>query len=262
MRDILDLDAFPVDRPSDPAYAELVETCRADLARDGMFNLRGFLRPDAAARAAAEVMPEMAARSHQHRRRHNIYFRRDIPGLAADHPALAEFETSNRTVCADRIPGSIVVRVYEWAPLRAFLAATMGKAELHLMADPLARANVMAYGEGELLNWHFDRSEFTTTLLLQTPEAGGEFEYRTDLRSDEDPNYEGVARLLRGDDPERKTLQLSAGTLNVFRGKNTAHRTTPVRGPRDRMITVFSYYERPGVTFSEEERIGFYGRAA
>ena len=27
------------------------------------------------------------------------------------------------------------------------------------------------------------------------------------------------------------------------------------------MIAVFSYYERPGVLFSEEERIGFYGRA-
>jgi 2OG-Fe(II) oxygenase superfamily len=262
MHDILDLDAYPLDRPEESAYAALVEDCRADLARDGMFNLGGFLRPDAAARAAAEVMPQMAEGSYHHRRRHNIYFRREIPGLAPCHPALTQFETSNRTVCADRIPESIVVRVYEWAPLRRFLAATMGKDELHLMADPLARANVMAYGAGEALNWHFDRSEFTTTLLLQAPEAGGDFEYRTDLRSDEDPNYEGVARLLRGEDEQVRTLRLSAGTLNVFQGKNTAHRVTPVRGARDRMIAVFSYYERPGVTFSEEERIGFYGRAA
>jgi hypothetical protein len=39
----------------------------------------------------------------------------------------------------------------------------------------LARVNAMQYGAGEGLNWHFDRSEFTTTLLLQAPKAGGAF---------------------------------------------------------------------------------------
>jgi len=35
-----------------------------------------------------------------------------------------------------------------------------------------------------------------------------------------------------------------------------------VEGGRARIITVFSYYERPGVLFTTEERLGFYGRAA
>jgi len=35
---------------------------------------------------------------------------------------------------------------------------------------------------------------------------------------------------------------------------------TPVRGDKERIIAVFSYYERPGVNFSAEERLGFYGR--
>ena len=48
----------------------------------------------------------------------------------------------------------------------------------------------------------------------------------------------------------------------VFRGKNTAHRVIPVQGDRERIIAVFSYYERPDVTFTEADRIGFYGRAA
>ena len=147
-------------------------------------------------------------------------------------------------------------------PLQRFLAATMGKTRLHVMQDPLARTNVMAYRAGEALNWHFDRSEFTTTLLLQASERGGDLEYRTDLRSDDNPNYDGVARLLEGRDPEAKILRMKPGTLNVFRGKNTAHRVTTVEGNRERMIAVFSYYEKPGVMFSDEERIGFYGRAA
>ncbi|MEZ5911702.1 MAG: hypothetical protein R3D84_05245 [Paracoccaceae bacterium] len=59
-----------------------------------------------------------------------------------------------------------------------------------------------------------------------------------------------------------KRLRLAPGTLNVFRGRNTAHRVTPVGGGRARIIAVFSFYERPGVRFSAEERRGFYGRAA
>ena len=132
---------------------------------------------------------------------------------------------------------------------------------LHLMAYPLAAVNVMAYHEGEALNWHFDRSEFTTTLLLQAPLSGGAFEYDQNLRSDADPNYAGVADLLGGR-RQPKQLKLEPGTLNIFKGKNTAHRVTPVQGGQDRIIAVFSYYDRPGVTFTPEEQIGFYGRAS
>jgi hypothetical protein len=118
----------------------------------------------------------------------------------------------------------------------------------------------MGYYEGEGLNWHFDRSEFTTTLLLQAPRQGGDFQYRRELRSDRDANYEGVARLLRGDDAEVASLTLGAGDLNVFKGKNTAHRVTPPVGDLARVITVFSYYEAPGRMFSDAENMGFYGR--
>ena len=69
-----------------------------------------------------------------------------------------------------------------------------------------------------------------------------------------------MAELLEGRDPLVQRIRLSAGTLNVFRGKNTAHRVTPVEGRVDRFIAVFSYYEKPGVMFSDAERLGFYGR--
>ena len=59
-----------------------------------------------------------------------------------------------------------------------------------------------------------------------------------------------------------QTLALEPGTLNVFMGKNTAHRVTPVEGDRPRIAAVFSYYETPGFAFSEAERFGFYGRTA
>jgi len=220
------------------------------------------MRPEAVAECVAEVHPLTVNESFTHKRKHNIYFHDNLPGIAADHPALMHSETINHTVCADQMPNSLVCRLYEWQPFIDFLAAVMDKTILYQMADPLARVNVMAYRNGEALNWHFDRAEFTTTLVLQSPNAGGAFQYRNNLRTDEDPNYNGVADLLIGDDPEVETLTIDAGTLNVFKGIYTALRVTPVEGPVERIVTVFSYFDEPDVVFSSTEKIGFYGRSA
>ncbi len=262
MRDILDLDRYPLDKVGSPQWQSLVDRCKADLTANGMYNLEGLVRPAALTKCVGEIMPVMNTLSFTHTRDHNIYFLKTIPGLPEDHPALLKTKTINHTVCADQISQGVVMYIYEWAPMVLFLQETMGKDALYPMRDPLARVNVMAYREGEALNWHFDRSEFTTTLLLQAPDKGGEFVYRNDLRSETDPNYEGVAKLMRGQDPEVKTLTLSAGTLNVFRGKNTAHKVATVEGKRDRLIAVFSYYPKPGVVFTPDEQRGFYGRTA
>lgn len=261
MQDILDLNRYPLDKPGTAEWIALISRCKADLAKDGMFNLEGLVKPAALSKTVAEIQPVMDTLSFVHKRSHNIYFRKEIPELAADHPALLKVDTINHTVCADQIAQSTVMWIYEWAPFIMFLAATMGKDALYPMRDALARVNVMAYRDGETLNWHFDRSEFTTTLLLQAPEQGGDFVYRTDLRTETDPNYEGVAKLLRGLDPDVKTLKVSAGTLNVFRGKNTAHKVGTVRGTKERLIAVFSYFDRPGVVFTKEDQMGFYGRS-
>ena len=260
MRRVLDLDHWPLDALDGARGRALVARCRNALRGAGMFSLDGLFRAGALRACVAELGPLFDSAAFTHAREHNIYFDDGIGGVAHGHPALARFTTVNRTICGDLIPASAVTRLYEWQPLVEFLAAAMEKPRLYPMADPLGRINVMAYRAGEQLNWHFDRAEFTVTILLQAPEAGGEFQYRSGLRSEADPNHDGVARLLAGRDEHARTLPLAAGTLNVFRGRNTAHRTTPVEGERARIIAVFSYYETPGFAFSDAERMGFYGR--
>jgi hypothetical protein len=259
--DIIDLNRYPLHRPGSPEWRIMVDQCRDALAKQGMFDLVGFMRPAARAQAIAELQPVIETAAFTHARRHNIYFRKEVEGLAPDHPALVTHETKSHTICGDQMAGSLVLDLYEWPEFAQFMAAVMDKPVLYTMADPLARVNTMGYYEGESLNWHFDRSEFTTTLLLQSPLAGGEFEFRRDLRSATDPNYDGVVKVLKGNDPEVRRIKLAAGALNVFRGKDTAHRVTPVQGAQMRIISVFSFFDRPGVNFTAEERQGFYGRA-
>lgn len=258
----LDLDRYPLHQPDNRRTLEVAASCRVALEQTGMFTLTGLMRSSAVLAAVGQIKPLMAAKSFTHHRSHNIYFESHMEGVTEDHLALAQRETVNHTLCADQMPDTIICQIYEWQPLADFLAAVLGKSCLYAMSDPLARANVMSYHHGEALNWHFARSEFTVTLLIQALDAGGEFQYRSGLRTDSDPNLDGVARLLRGEDSEVKTLQLTPGTLNVFRGKNTAHRVSTTVGERERMVAVFSYFERPGVNFSVEERLGFYGRTS
>ena len=260
MRELLDLERYPLDRPATPDYEALIARCRADLERACMFNLEKFVRPAAIRAAAAELAPMATNSSYTHARTHNVYFLECAEGVDATHPALKKFQTINHTICDDQLTDTFVHRLYEWQPLADFIARVLGVPRLYLMDDPLARANVMEYRPGEALNWHFDRSRYTTTLLIQAAAAGGEFQYCSDLRADGQPNYDEVGRVLAGETNRIRVNPLSAGTLNVFAGKNALHRVSTVEGDRSRLVAVFSYYDRPGVLFSDKERIGFYGR--
>lgn len=260
MENLIDLERYPLDRLDSDAGIKLVTQCIEDLEHNGMFTLEGFMRGEVIDAILPMLLDRIAQESFTHAREHNIYFDDSVTGLPADHPALARVKTINHTLCGDQIADEIR-QIYLWPGLTEFLARVMQKPALYPMGDPLACANVMGYYEGEGLNWHFDRSEFTTTLLLQAPEKGGDFQYRHALRSATDPNYDGIAKLLRGEDSEIATLKLGAGDLNVFKGVDTAHRVTPPIGKQARVITVFTYYETPGRMFSDEENLGFYGRS-
>lgn len=259
MNKLIDLARYPLHQLESIAGQQLVAQCIEDLQRNGMFTLKGFMRGDVIDEILPGLLQKFERESFTHSRRHNIYFDDEIDDVAADHPALARVETINHTLCGDQLAEPLR-QIYLWSGLTEFLARVMQMPNLYPMDDPLACANVMGYYEGEGLNWHFDRSEFTTTLLLQSPRQGGEFQYRQALRSEQDPNYEGIARLLRDQDTAVKTLKLGAGDLNVFKGKNTAHRVTPPVGDQARVVTVFSYYESPGRIFTDAENLGFYGR--
>ncbi len=258
MSQILDLVRYPLHDPS--RTGPLIQKGQAHLEEFGLFNLEGLVCSKAVHRIVDPLEALFATEAFTHSQEHNIYFADKVPGLPENHAALRRFQTVNHTLCADQLFPNPLLEIYEWKPLIGFLAAVMRKDCLFPMADPLAKVNVMGYQQGEALNWHFDRAEFTVTILLQEPDQGGEFQYCSHLRSEHDPNYDGVGAFLADDAASAHTLDLRAGTLNVFRGRCTAHRVSPVVGDRTRIIAVFSYFDHPGVMFTDQERQMFYGR--
>jgi predicted 2-oxoglutarate/Fe(II)-dependent dioxygenase YbiX len=132
---------------------------------------------------------------------------------------------------------------------------------LHEYADPLSSINLHYASNGQELGWHFDNSSFAITLMIQPPEDGGDFEYLKDVRDTDagDMNYPLSQKILNGEMPPEK-LSMDAGSLVLFRGRNSMHRVTPVKGSQTRMLVVLAYNTEPGISLSESARLTFYGR--
>ncbi len=258
----VDLDRYPITCLDGPAGRALVARGRRALAADGALSLAGFIQPEAQGGLAAEARG-LSPLAHLMVEAHTVYFEPPEPGLPPDHPRRRLGRTAKGGVAYDRIPaGAGLRRLYEWDALTGFIAALLGVARLYRHADPLAALNLNVFGAGQGLDWHFDRADFSVTLSLQTPDEGGVFEYVPRLRSETEPNYNGVARVLAGSDIGIRRLSFAAGTLALFQGRHSPHRVTPVAGGRDRLVAVLSYTAEPGVTFSPYAQRLFYGRAA
>lgn len=85
---LIDLKKYPIDCPESADYAELVESCKARLLQEGMFDLPGFLLADVTKASVKAIQPAMKTDSYRHARSHNVYFRDKVDGLSAGHPAL------------------------------------------------------------------------------------------------------------------------------------------------------------------------------
>ena len=56
------------------------------------------------------------------------------------------------------------------------------------------------------------------------------------------------------------SLDITPGTLVLFRGRNAMHRVTPTIGKTNRMLVVLAYNEAPDICLSESARQTFFGR--
>ena len=201
MEGIVDLDRYPLDRPGGPEWQALVAGCARTSRRKACSTFPGSCSRGAGRDACGAGSRSSTPRPSSTPASTTSTSARRCRGLRPTTPPSPVSETVSRTLCADQMAGSPLVTLHRDPRFAEFLAAAMGKAVLYPMGDPLAAVNAMAYGPGEALNWHFDRSEFTTTILLQAPEAGGLFEYRRDLEERGRPQLRGRGAAPAGRGP-------------------------------------------------------------
>jgi hypothetical protein len=262
LADLVDLARYPITDPASQAGEELIKRCRSDMETAGACQLPGFLTAKASASLAQEAS-SLAHLAYYQDDQHNAYFEDVDETLPADDPRRLMQHSSSAAVAWDQIPTiSGVRRLYDSDVLLGFVGAALGKVPLYRNEDPLGACTVVVYRDGDELGWHFDNAEFAVTLMLQTAEEGGDFEYVPMIRTPEDQSYQRVQRLLLGSRDEVINFASDPGTLAFFRGQYSIHRVSPIRGSRPRLNVVFAYADRPGAKLSPYTQELFYGRTA
>jgi len=260
--DIVDLDRYPIADLAAARARRLVGDCRRELAARGACQLPGFMRQE----AVQAVLGEAGALGHLvHRTEaaHNVYFTEGEPGRAAGDPRRLRVHSAKGAIGWNRIGrGSPLRRLYEWDGLTEFIRAALALQVLYRDADPAGACSIMLYGEGDELGWHFDNSEFAVTLMLQTSESGGSFEFVPWIRDASDERLDAVGRLLAGARDRILTMDGQPGTLALFAGRHSIHRVTRITGKTPRVNAVLAYAQKPGHQLTPVNRELFYGQSS
>lgn len=249
---IIDLERYPVDRPGDPRYENLIADGRKALEESALFSFEQFVRPEFVSRMAAELEQLLPVSSRYDQPRNAYSYGFDQPERADDHPHERLHRCAYNQVLNYQIPNDSLLRqVYYWQPLTEFLRILCGYETFYRSDCPHLALTSKIAGEGDTDGWHFDSNDVVFSILLQAPAGGGVFEYAPYIRSETEENYDAIAQLQ--DDPESITLRpaMTPGNLTVFKGDLSMHRVTPVTGKRKRIVALFSYDRNPGTTFDQ-----------
>ena len=181
----------------------------------------------------------------------------------AGHPSRFFDKTSVGVVAYDQFPSDSPLRsLYESEVLKDFIGAALAKERLHRYADPMGALNLAVMGDGERLHWHYDQTDFVTSIALRDSERGGDFEYVPLIRSASDENYPRVKRLFDGDMEGVVHVPMHPGTLLLFEVRNSIHRVTPIEGKTTRLVALLAYDTKPGTRNSKVLQMARYGRTA
>jgi hypothetical protein len=257
----IDLARYPIDRLDLAEGRALVERCRADLARSGITQLPGFLRPEAVAAWSREALRCGAGAYHMDHE--GTQFVADESALPADDPRRYRIRTALRFVPGDEVPReSPLWAVYAWPPLLDFVRRALSRDALYRAKDALNSVNYLVYHDGDEQDWHFDEQDFSVTILLQASPGSG-FEFVPDLRDAHGQDLPGMRAAQAGTHPRLVRPTASPGTLSLFEGRYHYHRATRVRGDRERLVALFQFDDHPDDPDPEESRELnriFYGR--
>ena len=256
---VIDLDRYPI-HLSGEARRQLVADVQKDVRSVGCAVIKQFVKPSAIPALVAEG-DSVAHLGHRNFNRTNPYFTQLPPDLPDTHPLRRFYDRSNAFVPADNFGDDSIIRaMYEWPSFAPFIQEVLEEPSFYRYADPLADVIINLAEEGNGFPWHFDTNNYTVTLAIQNADDGGEFEYSPNLRTPTDENYDGVGRVLDGDQTLIHSLHLEPGDLQIFKGRYSLHRVTPLSGPTMRYVAIFSFTEMEGIVGSPERTKQLYGR--
>ena len=257
MNKLIDLDRYPIDRLNSKAGQLLVARCRSDLDDCAAATLPSFIRQAEIANLVEEA-ESLVQVAHRYDGDSVTFYEEDDIGCSDDDSlksAVRSPRHPNRycQILNYQIPNHSDLRaIYLWPPLTEFVRQVLNVEQLFLSQCPhLALTMKVAY-EGDTDGWHYDPNDGVITLVLQTADNGGEFEYAPNIRNKINQNYAGVDRLFKSPDVVATRPILEPGTFTFFNGRHSMHRVRQVGSTRQpRIVSIFSFDQRPDHFFAQ-----------
>lgn len=237
-------------RLDDPA---LISHTNHQMRNEGVCVLPQFIT-SSAVQSMVDECHKLAPLAHRSAPKRNPY----LTQASGEGTATAVLYDSLEVLAYDHFPTTSMLRqLYESDDLLEFIRACLGVDELYRYADPFGALNVSIMRDGDVLDWHFDMTDFVVSIALQSSSSGGDFENAARIRDDGD---RAIAELLAGDRARVRVEPMSAGTLMLFNGRRSMHRVSPIVGEVPRYVALLAYDTKPGTDSTDELKLSRYGR--
>lgn len=234
--------------------SRIPETAHRQMTEDGVCVLPSFLTA-AAVREMVEECDRLAPLAHRSTPKRNPYLTTSSSASASASTVLYD---SLEVLAYDQFPGHSSLRaLYESDQLLDFIRRCLGLTALFRYADPFGALNVSIMRDGDVLDWHFDMTDFVVSIALQSSTSGGDFENAPVIR---DKGEDAISALLNGDRSLVRVEPMTPGTLMLFNGRRSMHRVNTVHGAVPRYVALLAYDTKPGTDSTDELKLSRYGR--
>lgn len=260
---MINYNKYPINTPSSSEYNDLVKVCIEQLGRQGFVSLKNFLKPHRVNSLVSSILSlERQGIGFYSKETHNVFLEGNdsvsIGGQEKNslhlHPRHVQLKSSKLLINAkDLAPCAAGLNeLFHSAIFLKFICDVLQIMELYPSTDEYGKYYANIFHEGDGLNFHFDRSEFSISLILQPADEGGKFQFVPSSRDviegwQEMPlNIKDLQCALNATSPATKSMivqepELTAGDLYLFHGQNSLHRVSEVtRGKRVNIILTFN----------------------
>ncbi len=240
----------------------LIAWARNQMHTEGVCVLADFVTP-AGVRQMVEECAHLAPLAHRSAPHRNPYLTvssnvsSNVSANVSSTSAAVLYD-SLEVLAYDQLPTSGSLRtLYESNEMLHFIRRCLGLAELFHYGDPLGALNVSIMRDGDMLDWHFDMTDFVVSIALQSAEHGGDFENAPMVRV---AGEQVISALLAGDHTRVRVEPMKAGTLMLFNGRQSMHRVSPIVGATPRYMALLAYDTKAGTNSTDELKLSRYGR--
>ena len=240
---------------------DFTNTCKNKLKNNSVLQLDDFLLPTSLKKIQNEANL-LHSKAYYCTQNHTVFLNKKNNDLDINDPCNIEVQSDKGCVPHDLIPPeSNLSKLYNSSDFIQFLETVLGINKIYPYKDTLSSINYNYYEKNQQLGWHFDNASFAITLMIQSPNSGGVFQYISEGRDFEKKIIDKkLIKLILNDSYPVNELSVQPGTLILFYGRNYLHRVTPVTSEKCRILVTLNYNLEEGVELSENARLTFFGR--